>query len=351
MSVYSNLELFEMIMIYAKNESYAETAREFQRRFPNSLPPSRTYVHRLVGRLKNTGSLHPRRRTAGPLQMDCDMDIDILAYFSAHPQTSIRSVVKELNVPFSYVWRLLKRHKWHPYSLHGCQALLPTDLQRRLDFCNWALNQHTENPRFLRNVIWTDECRFSQDKDINSQNDHYWSTNNPMTVKEIQNQKRFSVNVWCGIWNTQIIGPIMYSNSLTGERYHDMILSGGIEDFLDNLPLAIHQNIWFQHDGAPPHRRSMITNWLNAEFPNRWIGKQGPVEWPPRSPDLAPLDFYLWSRLRNIVYETTPRDVPELCSRIAQACREIESEELDRVQNALVTRLQLCIGVEGGHFE
>ena len=40
MYVYSNLELFEIVMIYAKNESYPETAREFQRRFPNSLRPS-----------------------------------------------------------------------------------------------------------------------------------------------------------------------------------------------------------------------------------------------------------------------------------------------------------------------
>lgn len=349
--MYSNLELFEIIMIYAKNENYHKTAREFQRRFPNSPRPSPIYVQRLVRRLKNTGSLLPRRRAAGPFRTICDMDLDILGYFSAHPQTSIRTVGKELDISCSYVWRLLQRYNWHPYSLHGCQALLPTDLQRRLDFCNWALNQHAINPRFLRNVIWTDECHFSQDNDINRQNDHYWSTRNPMIFRETQHQKRFSVNVWCGIWDSQIIGPVMYSTSLTGERYHDMILSGAVEDFLEDIPLAVHPRIWFQHDGAPPHRRNITTNWLNTEFPNRWIGIEGPVEWPPRSPDLTPPDFYLWSRLRKSVYETTPKDVPELCSRISRACREITPEELDRVQNALVTRLQLCVGVDGGHFE
>lgn len=134
MSVFSNLELFEIIKIYAKTESYSETAKEFRRLFPNSPRLYRMYVQRLVCRLKNTGSLLPGKRTVNPLIMVSDMDIDILAYFYSHPQTSIRSVVKETNVPYSYVWRLLKKYKWHPYSLHGCQALLHTDRQGRLIF-------------------------------------------------------------------------------------------------------------------------------------------------------------------------------------------------------------------------
>ncbi|KAJ8923944.1 hypothetical protein NQ315_006720 [Exocentrus adspersus] len=31
---------------------------------------------------------------------------------------------------------------------------------------------------------------------------------------------------------------------------------------------------------------------LNDVFPGKWIGKRGPIEWPARSPDLSPLDFY-----------------------------------------------------------
>ena len=31
--------------------------------------------------------------------------------------------------------------------------------------------------------------------------------------------------------------------------------------------------------------------YLNECFPNRWLGRGGPVAWPPRSPDLTPLDY------------------------------------------------------------
>ncbi|GBL73687.1 hypothetical protein AVEN_230681-1 [Araneus ventricosus] len=38
------------------------------------------------------------------------------------------------------------------------------------------------------------------------------------------------------------------------------------------------------------------------EYPGRWIGRGGPVLWPPRSPDLTSLDFFLWGHLKELVY-------------------------------------------------
>ncbi|KAJ4444490.1 hypothetical protein ANN_06282 [Periplaneta americana] len=61
---------------------------------------------------------------------------------------------------------------------------------------------------------------------------------------------------------------------------------------LENIPVNIRERIWFQHDGAPPHFDRRVRNHLNATFPDRWIGGGGPVPWPPRSPNLTPLDFF-----------------------------------------------------------
>jgi hypothetical protein len=46
--------------------------------------------------------------------------------------------------------------------------------------------------------------------------------------------------------------------------------------------------IHFQQDGAP-----LITlrDYLGIRFPGRWIGRAAPIAWPPRSPDLTPMDF------------------------------------------------------------
>ncbi|KAG8289720.1 hypothetical protein J6590_098624, partial [Homalodisca vitripennis] len=45
-------------------------------------------------------------------------------------------------------------------------------------------------------------------------------------------------------------------------------------------------------DGAPPHYGLHVREYLNNIFPNRLIGRRGSIEWPPRSPDLSPLDYF-----------------------------------------------------------
>jgi hypothetical protein len=60
--------------------------------------------------------------------------------------------------------------------------------------------------------------------------------------------------------------------------------------------------IWYQQDGAPPHYAVIVRRYLDEVFPNRWVGRRGQTEWPTRSPDLTPLDFYLWGYLKSKVY-------------------------------------------------
>ena len=40
--------------------------------------------------------------------------------------------------------------------------------------------------------------------------------------------------------------------------------------------------IIFQQDGAPPHWGSHVPRFLDATFPNRWTGRDGPTPWPPQ---------------------------------------------------------------------
>ena len=62
---------------------------------------------------------------------------------------------------------------------------------------------------------------------------------------------------------------------------------------LENVPRQFRQRLWFQHDGAPANFALDVREYLKNVFPNRWIGRGGPVQWPPRSPDLTPMDFFI----------------------------------------------------------
>jgi len=67
--------------------------------------------------------------------------------------------------------------------------------------------------------------------------------------------------------------------------------------------------IIFQQDGAPPHWGSHVRRFLDVNFPNRWIGRDGPTPRPPRSPGITPLDFFLWGYVKDKVFSKPFPDI------------------------------------------
>jgi hypothetical protein len=77
------------------------------------------------------------------------------------------------------------------------------------------------------------------------------------------------------------------------------------ERMLENLMPHVQQDMargfTSQQDGAPPHFHREVTAYLSHTVPV-WIGRGGPVTWPPRSPELTPLYFCLWGYVKDAVY-------------------------------------------------
>lgn len=83
-----------------------------------------------------------------------------------------------------------------------------------------------------------------------------------------------------------------------GEGYLN-ILRNLDNNYLENLPLAEHRQIFYQHDGAPPHNGHLVNTFLQEIFHDQWISNNGPFLWPPRSPDLSVLDYFIWGTIKK----------------------------------------------------
>jgi hypothetical protein len=94
--------------------------------------------------------------------------------------------------------------------------------------------------------------------------------------------------------------------------------------------------MWFMHDGAPTHFGRVVRDHLNERFHEPW---------PPRSPDLTPLDFYLWGHLKTVVYATPVNDAENLLQRVQNACHVIRDDNwvLERIRQSCVRRAQACV--------
>ena len=78
---------------------------------------------------------------------------------------------------------------------------------------------------------------------------------------------------------------------MNAERYCSILNEKVIPNMVSST-----RRTWYQQDGAPPpHFSFEARRILNNFLPGRWIGRWGAIEWPPRSRDLTPADFWLWS--------------------------------------------------------
>ena len=111
--------------------------------------------------------------------------------------------------------------------------------------------------------------------------------------------------------------------------------------------------MYFQHDGTPPHYTLHVRDYFNESFPNRWLGRGGPIPWTPMSPDLTPLDFYLWGHMQTLIYETKVDSRAALRDRIFAAAEHIRNHpnNISSATQSLLMRAENCIADGGGHFE
>ncbi|GFW67271.1 DUF4817 domain-containing protein [Trichonephila clavipes] len=221
-------------------------------------------------------------------------------------------------------------------------------------FSQWYLQQRIANPFFAASVLFTDEASFSREGIFNTHNSHSWAAVNPHVTRTRAAQDRFLVNEWAGILGDHIIGPYILPNRLTGSRYL-IFLEQVLPELLDSahVTAATRTSIWFQQDGTPHIFSISVRNHLDATCGERWIGRGGPVHWPPRSPDLSCLDYFFWGQMKSLVYETPVNSAEELVARISEAAGEIRNtpEMLSNVRLSMKRRCKACITYVGRQFE
>ena len=114
----------------------------------------------------------------------------------------------------------------------------------------------------IRNILFTDEAHITHDGVNNTRNSHLWDRDKPHGTVESKYQHRFSVNVWCGVTGDQLLRPYIFPQRLTGDIYANF-LQNELPAFLENVPLQPRRQMYYQHDGAPPHLSQVVRQYLN----------------------------------------------------------------------------------------
>ncbi|GFU64647.1 DUF4817 domain-containing protein [Trichonephila clavipes] len=177
------------------------------------------------------------------------------------------------------------------YSQFGL-AIHQNDHQARRRFVEWPQNEIAVVPDFHKRILFSDEAHFWLNGYVNKQNCRIWSEANPQVYVETPLHPE-KLTVWCALW--------------------------------------AGRELWFQQDGATCHTARATIDLLKDTFGDRLISRFGPVNWPPRSCDLTPLDYFLWGYVKSLVHADKPQTLDHLEDNIRRVIADIRPQMLEKV--------------------
>ena len=348
MNLETKMEILECYIL--SNKSTTAALRLYKKRRNLIKDPfTTTTIAKLMTKFYETGSLLDKERSGRRSLVDERIDSVKQAVEQTstcdYSTTSIRQISASSSIPTSSVHRILKQNlKMWPYKISLVQELKAGDPEKRLLFREWLLNNESDLP----NILWSDECNFYLNGNLNRHNCRIWSTTNPhkTTTTALHSPH---ICVWMGFSSRFGLRPYFFDGTVNAQNYLEMIMDHMVPELKKHRALS---RTIFMQDGAPPHFASSVRDFLKQQFQNRVISRGCDVVWPPRSPDLNPLDYWLWGMLKSKIYSRIkPTSIEHLKELIREACANLTVEEYACAVAQLHHRLDLLFEVNGSNFE
>lgn len=224
----------------------------------------------------------------------------VKARIDRNPRRSGRKIARELNISRERMQHILKNELGlKPLKFQKVQELTDAQKKVRLERAKELLRLHESGQ--LPNLVFSDEKPFQIEQFVNKQNDRVYlpkrSAENLHLRLATRTQAPPMVMVWAAV-TADGRSPLVFIDrgvKINAEYYRENVLKAVLKPWADK---HFGRRPWtFQQDSAPSHSARVNQEWLKKEVP-RFIST---AQWPPKSPDLNPLDFCAWSILESKV--------------------------------------------------
>lgn len=262
---------------------------------------------------------------------------------------TVRQIADELGMNHNSVWKIITEDLG---MQKVCAKMVPRLLNddqkgRRMQVCQDILERLETEPDFLRRVITGDESWvFEYDPETKRQSLQWKSPASPRPKKARQSRSSFKVML---IAFFDVRGIVHCEFLPQGQTVNQHVY----KEVLRRLLRAVREkrrelwqgNSWLlHHDNAPAHNALSIREFLAKK-------NIAVLEQPPYSPDLAPCDFFLFPKLKEVMKGTRFDDAEDIKKAVTTELRSIPQESFQQCMQAWQRRMDKCIRCQGDYFE
>ncbi|KAF6779840.1 hypothetical protein AHF37_00695 [Paragonimus kellicotti] len=337
---YTDFEKRELVDLLLSGLNDLKASAEFHRRHPKRPKPSRTFLWRLMKRFRETGSVETRKIPRTPQNREFHSVIVKMA--RENPHLTNLELAAHFGISLSSLVNILFRFGFQRTKLDIHQRTSDEDRDRRVAYCKWFQKRLTETPTLPDDILFSDEAVFHLHGVVNHHNLMQHSSRKTQVAVDDRYQYNLKILVWCGIHNQTLVGPYFFDGDFNSQTYLQSF-TDVLKPYLDSLSPDVRNRMFFQHDAIRTHCAKLVQSWLDENFPSRWIGKNGKIDWPPRSFDLTPMTFFLWDYLKSRVFDPPPKSLERLKENIRTVCGAIDGSLLSALDAEIKQRVTSCL--------
>ena len=261
------------------------------------------------------------------------MLMDLSIFITPGTHSTSNEIGLQLGISRSSVRRrIIDDLKFRPLKKIKGQKLTDIDCSKRRELAKQLLEVYSEDT--MNNAFFSDEKLFEVQQLYCSNCERQGFPKEIMVSVSVSKRGRTPIHfVDLGI-------------SVTGEYYRNRILKKMIPQM---NRIAGYKPYLFMQDGARSHTAKDTVEWLNRQL---YLNLLQPQMWPPNSPDLNPVDFFVWAELERRVYKGRKiTSIESLKQAIEEEWEQFPQELINKAIDAFPLRLKRCVEAKGRHIE
>ncbi|CAM4820023.1 unnamed protein product [Rotaria magnacalcarata] len=236
--------------------------------------------------------------------------------------------------------------------LHAYRVIVESNLndehkQRRVSFTYWVRKFLRKKDR--EKILFTDEKYFELGGIFNRQNDRvytpsrYYADEHKGTKPTAKFPKKLMV--WLAASKNGLSLPIIFEpgETLTHENYIEIVLPHALSEG----QRLLGDNFIYRQDNATPHKHKDLIAWIKKNFP-RFIDEK---KWPPNSPDLNVLDYYVWDAIGHNMHWDKVKSYDSLIDEIKKGISRVPKNDLLRSVQNWSSRIFSILKTKGAYIK